>query len=130
MTPNEGQIKREELVLLAKAFRGELVPQDPNDEPTSVLLKRIRAAREAAPAKPRPRKGDNQPKAREAEVTMPNRKDMQDALSRRRRKLPAAKVRRLERFSHQFTLQGYSVRPERSGAKSKADFQPVLRLRR
>ena len=29
--------------LLAKAFRGELVPQDPNDEPASVLLERIRA---------------------------------------------------------------------------------------
>ena len=27
---------------LAKAFRGELVPQDPNDEPASVLLDRIR----------------------------------------------------------------------------------------
>jgi type I restriction enzyme S subunit len=24
--------------VLAKAFRGELVPQDPNDEPASVLL--------------------------------------------------------------------------------------------
>lgn len=30
---------------LAKAFRGELVPQDPDDEPASVLLERIRAAR-------------------------------------------------------------------------------------
>jgi hypothetical protein len=33
--------------LLARAFRGELVPQDPNDEPASVLLDRIRAARQA-----------------------------------------------------------------------------------
>jgi type I restriction enzyme S subunit len=33
--------------LLAKAFRGELVPQDPNDEPASVLLERIRVARQA-----------------------------------------------------------------------------------
>lgn len=35
--------------LLAKAFRGELVPQDPNDEPASELLKRLMASRVAAP---------------------------------------------------------------------------------
>jgi type I restriction enzyme S subunit len=29
--------------ILAKAFRGELVPQEPNDEPVSVWLERIRA---------------------------------------------------------------------------------------
>lgn len=28
--------------ILSKAFRGELVPQDPNDEPASVLLDAIR----------------------------------------------------------------------------------------
>jgi type I restriction enzyme S subunit len=32
--------------ILAKAFRGELVPQDPSDEPASVLLERIRVQRE------------------------------------------------------------------------------------
>lgn len=35
--------------LLAKAFRGELVPQDPNDEPASALLERIRAERAEQP---------------------------------------------------------------------------------
>ena len=32
--------------ILAKAFRGELVEQDPNDEPAAVLLERIRVDRE------------------------------------------------------------------------------------
>lgn len=35
--------------ILAKAFRGELVPQEPNDEPASLLLERIKAQRAAAP---------------------------------------------------------------------------------
>jgi type I restriction enzyme S subunit len=34
--------------VLERAFRGELVPQDPSDEPASVLLDRIRAEREGA----------------------------------------------------------------------------------
>jgi type I restriction enzyme S subunit len=34
--------------VLAKAFRGELVPQDPNDEPAAALLARIAAARDDA----------------------------------------------------------------------------------
>nr|WP_256139980.1 restriction endonuclease subunit S [Xanthomonas vasicola] len=42
--------------LLAKAFRGELVPQDPSDEPASVLLQRIRTQRAAAPKPKRGRK--------------------------------------------------------------------------
>ncbi len=36
------QIRRLTPSILAKAFRGELVPQDPNDEPASELLARIR----------------------------------------------------------------------------------------
>lgn len=41
--------------LLAKAFRGELVPQDPNDEPASELLKRLTAVTAPATAKRRGR---------------------------------------------------------------------------
>jgi hypothetical protein len=49
--------------ILAKAFRGELVPQDPADEPASVLLDRIRAARTTtAPATKRPRTPKPTPK--------------------------------------------------------------------
>lgn len=39
------QVEKLTPATLAKAFRGELVPQDPNDEPASVLLERIRAQR-------------------------------------------------------------------------------------
>ena len=38
-------LDRLEAAILAKAFRGELVPQDPADEPASLLLDRIRARR-------------------------------------------------------------------------------------
>jgi len=37
--------------VLAKAFRGELVPQDSDDEPATLLLERIKAQRETARAK-------------------------------------------------------------------------------
>ena len=48
--------------LLAKAFRGELVPQDPNDEPASELLKRLQESRTES-AKPR---RAHKPRARKA----------------------------------------------------------------
>lgn len=42
--------------LLAKAFAGELVPQDPDDEPAEALLTRIRESRAAAPKAKRGRR--------------------------------------------------------------------------
>jgi len=42
-------LDRLDQAILAKAFRGELVPQNPADEPASVLLARIKAARPGAP---------------------------------------------------------------------------------
>jgi len=43
--------------ILAKAFRGELVPQDPNDEPASLLLDRIKQNMKSAPCLHKKRKG-------------------------------------------------------------------------
>ncbi len=42
-------LDRLDQAVLANAFRGELVPQDPADEPASVLLDRIRAERASTP---------------------------------------------------------------------------------
>lgn len=50
------QAQRLSLLLLGKAFRGELVPQDPNEESASALLERISAGHEKAAAQPRARK--------------------------------------------------------------------------
>ena len=46
--------------ILKKAFAGELVPQDPADEPAAALLARIRAEREAASKAPTTRKATKQ----------------------------------------------------------------------
>ncbi len=40
--------------ILSQAFSGQLVAQDPNDEPASTLLERIRAEKEK-PATPEPK---------------------------------------------------------------------------
>lgn len=51
------RVERTTQSTLAKAFRGELVPQDPNDEPASALLARVKAARESSPKALKPTRG-------------------------------------------------------------------------
>ncbi|NMG73427.1 restriction endonuclease subunit S [Aromatoleum diolicum] len=50
------QVEQLTPALLAKAFRGELVPQDPADEPAAELLKRLATKRATAPQTRRGRK--------------------------------------------------------------------------
>ena len=49
----ESMLQIFEQAILSKAFRGELVPQDPNDEPASILLERIRQEKARAVAEPK-----------------------------------------------------------------------------
>jgi type I restriction enzyme S subunit len=81
-------------IILAKAFRGELVEQDPNDEPAEVLLERIRAERAAQPVLPRQKPKRTETKERkmtedtlkEAIFSLPKEKFSFDEL---REKFPA-----------------------------------------
>jgi type I restriction enzyme S subunit len=50
-TAARAQAQRLSPLVLAKAFRGELVPQDPNDEPASALLARIASSDTAVAGK-------------------------------------------------------------------------------
>lgn len=50
LNESESALTQMDQSILAKAFRGELVPQDPRDEPASELLARIREQREAQAA--------------------------------------------------------------------------------
>jgi type I restriction enzyme, S subunit len=71
------QVEQLTPALLAKAFCGELVPQDSNDEPAAVLLERILAARVVAKgngAKPQRRKTD---KSSKVESIVSKRKEEQ-----------------------------------------------------
>ena len=52
-TTAQAQVDKLTQSILAKAFRGELVPQDPNDEPAEKLLERIREQQETVTAQPR-----------------------------------------------------------------------------
>jgi type I restriction enzyme S subunit len=53
MSANLKRVERLRQAILKRAFEGKLAPQDPTDEPASVLLERIRAEREQAMVKPK-----------------------------------------------------------------------------
>ena len=79
--------------VLAKAFRGELVPQDPNDEPAGEMLKRIRKLKETPVAnKPKIRKtpktvtGSGNLKAESSKIASPS--PLRDLLKKPRRLRP------------------------------------------
>ena len=61
VTKAEELIEKYREALLQKAFRGELVKQDPNDEPASKLLERIRAERAQASDSKKKKKDDLPP---------------------------------------------------------------------
>lgn len=69
-----------EQALLARAFRGELVPQDPNDEPASALLERIRAARAVAPERKRKLRPSQLPRAPRQRAAMTKNRLDQDVM--------------------------------------------------
>lgn len=72
------QVSRLTPLTLAKAFRGDLVPQDPNDERASTLLARIAAHRNAptvAAAKRSPRRGRPPRAPKEASTMTKSRQD-------------------------------------------------------
>jgi type I restriction enzyme S subunit len=72
----EANLRRAERLrqsILKRAFEGKLVPQDPSDEPASVLLERIRAERAFRSDQPFPRAGLGT-KGRGREVVLPSGK--------------------------------------------------------
>lgn len=72
------QAQRLTPLVLAKAFRGELTPQDPSHEPASALLARIAAQRDSATLAPKTRKPRTPSAARAPKESAAMTKSRQD----------------------------------------------------
>lgn len=72
------QAQRLSPLVLAKAFRGELVAQDANDEPASVLLERIASQRTVPISKKQPKNPHQARISRTPKVAAPMTKSRQD----------------------------------------------------
>jgi type I restriction enzyme S subunit len=81
--------------ILAKAFRGELVPQDPNDEPASALLERIRVQ-----------------KAQQAEATKGQKKMAKTQRPNTMAKLASGLASQHQMQPHVSTVTGQRMSPE------------------
>lgn len=78
------QVKRLEPLTLSKAFRGDLVPQDPKDEPARALLARITAERHtpASARRPQPPRAGRPPRAPKETATMTKSRQDNDVMNR------------------------------------------------
>ncbi len=84
--------------ILAKAFLGRLVPQDPNDEPATALLERIKAQHTTQPKRPR---GQTTKKLKDQHMTATARDRLiKDSLSWPAEGLPYEEVAKRVRLSH------------------------------
>lgn len=63
------QMENLDRATLAKAFRGELVPQDPNDEPAEAMLARVRAQNGASAANGTNSEGVSSPRRKKRKAT-------------------------------------------------------------
>ena len=68
MRKNEKLVSKLRQAILSEAVQGKLVPQDPNDEPASVLLKKIKAEKEKLIKEKKIRKEKSLPPVSEDEI--------------------------------------------------------------